>query len=176
MEQGRKVTTKNFDVGKAKVLIAESVPASVVNALCNEVTSGAWDEDSFSVAKKRHGSSWRDPLEEDVSRDIKRRIDVLGKSGRAFEEAMPYSQYNERDVVDAEYIVRGIDPATVGQNNRGSFVARRKIPVERRHWLACKVGHYMTPNGVAYVHADGSIAIFRHGEASACRCGAVHTC
>jgi hypothetical protein len=115
---------------------------------------------------------WRDPLEDDVSLDIRRRLDVLGRSGKAFEDNMPYTEFNERDLLDAEHIIKGVDPATVGTSS--TFVARPKIPVERKHWMTCKMGHYMTPHGVAYVHADGSIAIFRHGEATACKCGAVH--
>lgn len=73
-------------------------------------------------------------------------------------------------------VARGIDPAVVNSKfvAAGSFVTRRKIPVERRHWVACKSGHYMTPYGVAYVHTDGSISLFRHGESTQCRCGALH--
>jgi hypothetical protein len=176
--QGRKASVKSVDVVKAKVLVAGTLPPSVMQKMSDALLNDGFDGDHVPAVmnRKRHGPAWQDPLEQDVSRDIQRRIDILGKSGHAFEEGMPYAEYNERDVVDAEHIVRGIDPATLGAHAAGRFVARRKINVERRHWLACKVGHYMTPYGVAYVHADGSIAIFRHGQAAECRCGAVHIC
>ncbi len=164
------MNVNSIDVGKAKVLVEGTLPPNVVQSMSLQGCNVGGE----CVARKRGALSWRDPLEEEVIRDIHRRIELLGKSGKMFEDGMQYSRLNNRDVADAECIVRGVDPATLGCSSAGRFVTRRKIAVEKRHWVACKVGHYMTQYGVAYVHADGSIAIFRHGEATQCKCGAVH--
>ena len=50
----------------------------------------------------------------------------------------------------------------------------RKIVAQRKHWMATKQGFYLTPHGMAYVHTDGSIAIFPQGNENKCRCGQVH--
>lgn len=56
------------------------------------------------------------------------------------------------------------------------YAKSRKIVVHRKHWLASKQGYYRTPYGVAFVHTDGSIAMFSQGGGVEvkCRCGAVH--
>ena len=55
------------------------------------------------------------------------------------------------------------------------YAKSRKIVVQRKHWVASKQGYYRTPYGLAYVHTDGSVAIFREtGVEVKCRCGAVH--
>lgn len=67
---------------------------------------------------------------------------------------------------------QGIDPQAARSEDR--FVRSRIIVPSRRHWMASKQGFYTTPYGMAYVHTDGSVAIFPHGTEHKCKCGMVH--
>ena len=73
---------------------------------------------------------------------------------------------------DAEYLVRGIDPEAARSSD--PFVTSRKIIPNRKHWMAFKQGFYRTQYGMAYVHTDGSIAIFTKNGENQCKCGNIH--
>jgi len=176
--QGIKVNVKNIDVGKARAHVSHTVPEDVLS-----IISGAADPNdapSCETASFRGRSSSllsssgkRDPVEAEVGGHIWSRIQALGISGNVFEEGVEYIN-DEKEADDAMDIVSGIDPA-LRSGSAGGFVARRRIPVERRHWVASKQGHYLTEYGIAYVHTNGAVAMFQHGRSTQCRCGALHT-
>jgi hypothetical protein len=111
-------------------------------------------------------------MQRDVHADVYRRIRELVASGENFEKGVHYV-HGCNDARDAELIIHGIDPSMVHCTER--MVQQRVIPVERKHFYASfPHRHIMTPRGIAYVHTDGSIAIFPHGRATMCKCGALH--
>lgn len=107
----------------------------------------------------------------EVEADIHRRIHSMGLQGQCFEPEALF-EMDQQLAADAEYLVQGVDPQAARSAER--FASSRKITVQRKHWVAYKQGYMMTPYGIAYVHTDGSIAIFQHGKATECPCGAVH--
>jgi hypothetical protein len=169
--QGTRVNINSINVAKACAQVGNIIPAGGVHN----------DEFllSFQPEEARGGSqmsSARGPsqMEIEVGQDIHRRIEILGQNGKMFEDGAAYTN-KAQDAVDAMHIVRGIDPATVNNpSGGGGFMVRRKIPIEKRHWMACKQGFYHNKYGVAYVHTDGSICMIQQGKELSCKCGAVH--
>lgn len=113
--RGKRININNIDVGKAKLQVGSTLPGEVLQKISDSITE-LGDLAMTSAAdsgKKGRGPSssspfWKNPVEEEVRRDIWRRIELLGKSGKMFEDDRAYVS-NESDAVDAEYIVRCAD-------------------------------------------------------------------
>jgi hypothetical protein len=161
--QGNKVNVNSIDVSKAKVTIGSSMPTNILNNLVR--SAGGCSSSSGRGGKKKQG---RDPLHDDVVKDIRQRMEALSSSGKQFEEGSAYID-SEEDARNAEYIIQGIDPACVNPMP-GVLVAKRVIPVEKRHWVASMRGLFRTQHGTAYVHTDGSITMLAAGKETVCRC------
>jgi hypothetical protein len=169
--QGAKINVRNIDMGKVREQIGDTLPPDVVQSIAGTLADVMFPAAASSTTSSR---KFKNPVEAEVGEYIWSRIQALGKSGRQFEDGVEYIN-DERDADDARDIVQGVDPALrSGSAAGGSFSARRCIQVERRHWIACKQGHYMTQYGIAYVHTNGAVAMFQHGRPTQCRCGALH--
>jgi hypothetical protein len=164
--QGNKVNVNSIDVSKAKTAIGNSMPSSILNNLVRSAGGCASSSSASGKGKKQHK---RDPVHDDVVQDIRRRIEVLCNAGQQFEEGAAYID-SEEDAINAGYIVQGIDPACMKNQASGVLVARRVIPVERRHWVATMRGLFRTQHGTAYIHTDGSITMLSSGRETVCRC------
>lgn len=155
--------------------LAEKVVGSVdfVAAAASETAGGSSSSSSFaSRAAGCDNKSPHDFMQRDAQAEVFKKMHDLVKSGDRFEDGAHYV-HSAEDAREAELIIQGKDPATVHSTER--MVQQRKIPVLKRHFFASMSHrHYMTPMGVAYVHTDGSVAIFKHGQANECRCGAIH--
>lgn len=171
LAQGGKVNLQNIDVGKVRVQIGNTLPPDVVQRI-----AGSLADVIFPAASAKKSFGYKNPVEAEVGEHIWSRIQALGRSGKQFEDGVAYVN-DEKEADDARDIVQGIDPALRSQGcggGGGGFTARRSIPIERRHWIACKQGHYMTQYGIAYVHTNGAVAMFQHGRPAQCLCGALH--
>lgn len=153
------------ELAKMQAQIGDTVPSEIVMDTARHIS------ESSTTASHSKGMSFKNPMLCDVEAEIHRRIHSLGKSGKMFEENASYT-HDQQLAADAPLIVQGIDPQAARSEDR--FVRSRIITPQRKHWMASKQGFYTTPFGMAYVHTDGSIAIFPHGTEHKCRCGAVH--
>lgn len=171
---------KQEDLAKACLHVKSTLPAELADRVVGSV-----DVNAAAAAAATRGSSSSfqrggggdkggqyDFMEREAQADVFRRMHDLAKRGDRFDSEAHYV-HSAEDAREAELIIQGRDPATVHSTER--MVQQRKIPVLKRHFYA-SMGHrhYMTPMGVAYVHTDGSVAIFRHGQANECPCGAIH--
>jgi hypothetical protein len=138
------VNVSNIDAGKAQVQVADTLPPDVVQSIAGSLADAISPAAAASSLSQRRGSSaaFRSPVETEVGEYIWGRMRALGRSGGQFEDAVEYVN-DDREAEDARDIVQGIDPALRGSAGGGFFSARRSIPVERRHWIACWQGHYM---------------------------------
>lgn len=161
----KKSAITSSELAKMQAQIGDTVPSEIVMDTARHIS-----ESSFSHASHK-GLSFKNPMLCDVEAEIHRRINALGKSGNMFEENASYA-HDQQLAADAPLVVQGIDPQAARSEDR--FVRSRVIVPQRKHWMASKQGFYTTPFGMAYVHTDGSIAIFPHGTEHKCRCGAVH--
>jgi hypothetical protein len=119
--------------------------------------------------KSQHNS--KNHLLAEVEQEIKSRIRNLAASGELYEKDADF--HNDVQLAaDAEYLVRGIDPAAARSSER--FAKSRRIQVTKKHWMAYKKGYYITQHGMAYVHTDGSVCMVPQNNTTKCPCGAVH--
>lgn len=96
---------------------------------------------------------------------------ALGKSGKMLEDGAAY-RHDQELAADAPLVVQGIDPVVARSTDR--YARSRNIVPSRKHWMASKAGFYTTPYGIAFVHTDGSVAMFRGGGDHKCPCGMTH--
>lgn len=164
-------TPKHEELAKACQRVKSTLPAELADKVVGSVDVAAAGMAPSSRGGFQGGGQY-DFMEREAQSDVFRRMHDLAKRGDRFESEAHYV-HSAEDAREAELIIQGRDPATVHSTDR--MVQQRKIPVQRRHFYAA-MGHrhYMTPTGVAYVHTDGSVAIFRHGQPNECPCGAVH--
>lgn len=177
LKQSSKSGLPPAELAKMRAQVGDTVPSEVVASTMMRIAE-AGSTSSTSKDEKMLPQSFKNPMLCDVEAEIHRRIKALGKSGKMFEEGAAY-HHDQQLAADAPLIVQGIDPQAARSEDR--YVRRRVVVPQRKHWMASKVGFYTTPYGMAYVHTDGSVAMFSGGSGSSssrdgykCLCGAVH--
>ena len=161
--QGLSVNLNSIDVGKAQMKVSSAL-----------VHGGRGGVPAAGVAAAFGKGGRSNPLEDEVRRDIHRRIECMAKRGGVVEEGAEFKDC-EMDALHARSIVQGIDPTAAASGAAGGeWKESREIVPERRHWVASMRGFIFTQHGVAFVHSDGSISLFQHGRSNQCKCGGVH--
>lgn len=173
-QSSKKGGLPSSELAKMRAQIGDTVPSEIVASTTKEISEqSSLDDNAPSSSHGNH--AFKNPMLCDVEAEIHRRIQVLGKSGRMFEENAAYV-HDQQLAADAPLIVQGIDPQAARSEER--YVRSRRIIPQRKHWMASKTGFYTTPYGSAYVHTDGSVALLPSSSAGSdqrCKCGMVHT-
>lgn len=186
LKQSSKAGLPPAELSKMRAQIGETVPDTIISDVMRDIAEA---KQSATLPQKQqhqqqiqtgHNNNNNNATLCDVEAEIHRRIQALGKSGNMFEEHAAYN-HDHQLAADAPLIVQGIDPQAARSEDR--YVRSRVVIPQRKHWMASKIGYYMTQYGIAYVHTDGSVAMFPCSGSSSsggggreykCRCGVVH--
>ena len=96
--QGCKVNLNSINVAKARAMVKDAVPGSVVDSLLQ-------GQQELPSAQEHGAFARNNPIEADVRREINRRIQALSESGQIFEDHAAYNN-SEKDAEDARLIIQ----------------------------------------------------------------------